>query len=517
MTRILGATALTMALAACGSEEAVAPSGPAIPNAPDATKPAHLIALSTYDASVGTLIEVYGSNLPRPADAEAFIVFAGTFTGEDGRAEAVDLESPLRAMDPGTARWTAFGPYRNPLSAAGNKTGTFRGTIAARVLAADGTKLEDPSPTQVELTVKPSILVHELQPLAASCSGAVKRAIGGAAYRIRVEAIGFDPRSFTYSVSAPVASLAPVVVRHLATGKLDGVGERGDFHMPEVPEGMQSYSALVSIQAVDTAGKSHQTAFAIAVHRPLEVFYNGNLEVAEILAPVPVSGCIPGGEIGREVAYNEAMTETRSRSYDLSWNEQWLDTHTVSVGSETTVGLSEQNGIGFSSSDGESWNWSLGAEANGKLDLGGLVEVGISASQSRGGERSSSRTREQSRSTGLNASTTTTETESASQSQGGQIGGSFAWQLSSEETISKSFGGFILPKTYGVFYRQATRLVRKAAVVAYNQCGSATVVANVDFSDWTWAPDLAVATTCPPLPASNLPPAQCTLSPCAGQ
>ncbi|NIS28792.1 MAG: hypothetical protein GWO04_02010, partial [Actinobacteria bacterium] len=66
------------------------------------------------------------------------------------------------------------------------------------------------------------------------------------------------------------------------------------------------------------------STFAIGVHRPLEFFYNGNVTVAEVMAAVPVSACIPGGINGRDATYNESMSETRDRSYSLNWNETWL-------------------------------------------------------------------------------------------------------------------------------------------------------------------------------------------------
>ena len=521
MTRLTLWAALMVTSAgitACGSDDATTqdPSGPAAPGT-IITEPASLRALSTYEASVGTMVEAYGTAFPETSQGELYLIFVGVFDADDGTKEAVDLEIPVRRVDASTARWTGFGPFRNPLSAAGNKTGEFHGTVAARVLTADGRVLDDPDKTRIDFKVRPSVLVQEFQPVTAACNGPVKRALGGAAYRLRVEAIGFTPKSFTYSLAAPQANLPPVIVRHLASGRYDSVGERGDFTMPPVPDGQQYYSALVSIVAVDDKGDTYSSAFAIGVHRPLEVFYNGNLEVAEVLAPVPVSGCIPGGEAGRAVIYTEAMSETRNRTYNLNWNEQWLDTHTVSAGSQQTIGLSETNGVGFSTTDGQVFNWSLGTEVSGKFDIAGLVQAGVSVNGSVGGERSREQTQSARRDSGVNAATTTTETESASQARGGQVGGGFSWQVSSTQSISKAFGGTVIAGTFGVFYRQTIRMMRRAAVVTYNQCGSASVVANVDFADWTWAPDLALGDRCPPLPQSNLPPAQCTLDPCGGQ
>jgi hypothetical protein len=479
--------------------------------------PAHVLALSSYEASVGSLIEVYGTNFPSVAQGAIFLALKGSFDAHDGTSEAVDLEYPVRNVDSGTIRWTDFGPYRNPFSASGAKTGTFHGSIAARIVTPEGKVLLDPKPINVSFKVLPSIVVTEFQPITASCNGAIKRALGGAAYRLAVQAVGFTPLSFTYSMAAPALSSHPVIVRHLAKGPFDSVGEDGHFIMPQVPDHIQSYGAVITIQAVDESRKTYQNSFVVNVHRPIEIYYNGNVQIAEVMAPVPVSACLPGGEAGRNVVYAESLQETRTRSYNVNWNEQWLNSHTVSAGSQQTIGLSQTNGVGFSTTDGESFNWSLGAETSGKFKLGPLVELGVSVNASIGGTRSHSESASASRAQGVNASSTTTETESASQTQGGSSGGGFSWEASSTETISRTFGGQVIARTYGVFYRQTLRLLRRTAVVAYNQCGSANVIAELDFSDWTWAPDLALGEGCPPFPQSNLPAAQCLIPPCSGK
>lgn len=502
--------ALGLAVACSGSEPPPAPAEAVV-------EPPHIVALSSYRGSVGTLIEAYGSGFPEGSEGSVRLLFRGTFATQSGQRYPVELETPARRVDRSTVRWTSFGPYQNPFAPSSSEVGTFSGTLTARLVSADGTTLDDASPVDVSFEVLPSIVVRELQPLTASCNGPAKRALGGAAYRLNVEALGFEPESFTYTISAPAVSMEAVSVRHLATGRFDGVGERGDFVLPAVPEGVQSYNALVSVEARDAAGATRQTAFAIAVHRPLEIFYNGNLEIAEVLAPVPVSGCIPGGEAGRDVAYGESMQETRSRSYNVSWNESWLTSHTVSQGTNQTIGLEETNGIGFSTTDGRSWNWSLGAEVGGEFGFSELVSVGVKVNGSVGGGTSTSVEQSGNRSTGINQETTTTETEEASRQQGGEQGEAFAWEVSSTQSVSRDFGGKVIARTYGVFYRQAIRMLRRAAVVTYNQCGAATVVGDVDFSDWAWSPDLALGNACPPLPASNLPAAACIIPPCAGE
>lgn len=490
--------------------------GDLAPNAPAARAP-HVLALSTYEASIGSVVDIHGRDFGDPGEGTTTLRFNGRFVSTDGTSLPVNFEVSPKRVDASTLRWTSFGPYNNPFGSRGNEIGTFEGTIAGKYTNAAGESVEDEEPLPVFFAVKPSIIVHELQPLSASCNGAAKRALGGASYRLRVEAAGFEATSFTYTLAIPALKMPPVSVRHVADGRFDSVGERGDFTMPAVPEDMQSYQAIVTIEARDTEGNIHGSTFAIGVHRPIEIYYNGNVEVAEVYPPVPVSACIPGGDTGRNVEYQETMEETRSRSYELSWNDSWVASHTVSTGSSETIGLHETNGVGFSTTDEENWNWSLGAEIEGSFGLSKLVSLGLKVSGSIGGGGSHSTNNSTSRETGIDTSQTTTDTEEASTSIGGENGGGIAWQVSSSNSISRGFGGKVVPRTFGVFYRQTLRLMRRASIVTYNQCGAANVVGDVDFSDWAWSPDLATGSDCPPLPVSNLPEAQCLIPPCAGE
>ena len=478
----------------------------------------HIAAMSAYEASIGTLIEVYGQDFPDRRTGKTMLVFRGTFDASDGTSHPVDDRFEASWIDSGTVRWASFGPYRVPFGP-GDRIGMFHGEVVAQLETPEGEVYEDSEPMPLDFTVQPSILVHELQPVTASCGGPITRALGGAAYRVRVQALGFMPESFTYTIAAPaVDGFAPISVRHVATGPFDVVGEYGDFAMPQVPDEMLAYGAVLSIHAVDAAGgRTHQSSFAIGVHRPLEIFYNGNVSVAEVLAPTPVSACIPGGEAGRSVTYNESMTETRTRAYSMSWNESWLRNHTVSSSSSSTVGISESNGVGFATTDGESFRWEVGAEVGGEIGLSQLAKVGFKTHVNVGGEQRRDVTNSANRESGLSASETTTDTESASESVGGGEAESFMWQVSSSETIGTGFGGNVIAGTFGVFYRQTLRLQRQAVLVTYNQCGAAEVVGQVDFTDWTWSPDLALGSACPPLPRSNLPPAECIVSPCIGE
>lgn len=506
--RSLAGFVFAVALAACTNQT--------LPASGNSDVAPSVLALSTYSASVGTLVEVYGENFPTNGD-ELFLVFDGTFVEESGARETVNAEFPLRVVDAGTARWTSFGPYTMPLARNGSATGVFEGSLSARSRSPNGSTLASRQATPVSFEVRPSLVVHEFQPLTASCADPVTRVLGGVPYRVRVEAIGFQPASFTYSLSFPTIDEEPIVYRHAATGRFDSIGDSRELVFPMVPSNYPTYAAVLSIEARDASGASVQSLFAIEAHRPLEVFYNGNVDIAEILAPAPVSGCIPGGSNGREASYNESTTETRSRSYAVSWNQSWLQSHSVSSSTGTTIGVSENNAVAFGTTNGTSFNWSVGTEVSAGIEIPSAIEVGAKVSMSTGGEVSQSNSTTTSRDQGVNVSTTSTDAEDVTNSTSQGASQDFAWDVSSSNYIGRDFSGTVIAGTYGVFYRQTMRLVRRAALVTYNLCGNAKVVGDVDIEDWAWSPDLALGESCPPLPESNLPRAQCLIPPCLTQ
>src|SRR5262249_11914607 len=141
---------------------------------PEVERSAHVLALSTYEASIGTVIDAHGSNLPDPTQGTAALHFVGRFTRDDQTVQSVDFEAGVRVLDGSTLRWSGFGPYGNPFSANLTSMGSFEGTIGARVYDPSGSMMsEDSDPISIRFDVKPSIVVHELEPTSASCNGSV--------------------------------------------------------------------------------------------------------------------------------------------------------------------------------------------------------------------------------------------------------------------------------------------------------------------------------------------------------
>jgi hypothetical protein len=78
--------------------------------------------------------------------------------------------------------------------------------------------------------------------------------------------------------------------------------------------------------------------------------------------------------------------------------------------------------------------------------------------------------------------------------------------ISSNTSQSLAISGHVIPRQYGVFYRQTQRLLRRGTIVQFSSCGVKNPLGEALVTDWTWAPDLAITNNgvCPPFPDTNL-------------
>jgi hypothetical protein len=474
-----------------------------------------IVAFSTQEASLGSLVEVYGYSFVGEELGDIALVFRGEFEADDGVTTPVEAVGRTRRVDSGTLRWTDLGPFAHPFVPDRPAAGLFRGTVTPRLHGFDGAAI-DGQATPIEFRIHPSVVIDDFQPVGASCASAAVRAIAGLPYRIEARAMGFEPESFTYNFLAPAVGFSSSV-RHIASSGTDVLGDDGSFVLPAIPDEAFAYGTVIRVDARARDGSVYVSTFAIGVHRPLEIFYNGNVQIAEVLAPVPVSACIPGGEAGRAVEYSESESESRERAYAIHWDENWLNSVTVGRSHTSSTTTVERNTFEWSTTHGDTfeWNW----QAEGGLEIGLPKAIGLSFGGS-GGQKYGSydETRQGgSVTTGIDRTESTTDSTSVTSSQGGSEGEMIQWVVRSSEELGRDFSGHVIAGTYGVFYRQTLRLQRRAAVVTYNACGIPTIVGEVDFDDWAWSPDLALDHDCPPIPQSNLPAARCIIGPCAGE
>ena len=155
-----------------------------------------------------------------------------------------------------------------------------------------------------------------------------------------------------------------------------------------VPVGIASYIASVSITAEDSEGNIAENVLPFRVVRPIEIKHFGEYELAETYIPVPVTGCIPGS-VGNNVQYSESESETKQNSVSLTFNKNWSDSNSLSENISRSEGISvnetentvyssslsrsetngesysnsvsngESSNISFNTSDGENWSWDI--------------------------------------------------------------------------------------------------------------------------------------------------------------
>lgn len=484
-----------------------------------------LIGMSKDRIAVGEELGFEGTGFVNDERGYTTITFRGRFLTTDGSVENVDLTIAPEIISEVEARWAQFGPYRVPFVAAGNETGTFEGRVfATNVSLTDAHGEAQATPIDATIDVLPSLVVRELQPEGAACAIVAESALNLLPYRVQVEAVGFTPAHFRYvlspgAISDPasiVGSVDELVLDHPATGQVDALAENERPRFAEVPYGLQAYRGSISVRAEEEDGTVHELQVRMTVRRPLQVGFHAAIQPAQIYEPVPVSGCIPGGSNGRGVNYSESHSEVRERSMSIGWSQDWESTYTQGHSENYTEGGSESNRVGFSTADGSNWSWNVNGEVYGEGGVSLIAEgkAGFKVGGGVGGggtrETTNSRDREweQSHSFGeaVEESTAISAAEGAS--------GTESWTVSSEDSHSLQFEAFLLPNHFGTFYRQTTRLVRAGDVVAYDLCGVAIPVGQLTLDDYTWAPELAISTECPPFPESTFPEAQCLLPPC---
>ncbi len=511
--RLTGLIALSLAsMAACvgdiGGEEMEAPV---------------MLALSTDKITLGQPIDFIGGNFANTTKSgHSEVRFKGTFTSTAGKNYAVDQRIRTRWADGNRIIWPFVGPYMNPFTGKdGDQTGEFKGSVTAiNVVEVEGAKEEvESSPMPTTLAFGPSLIVRDFQPLDAQCDEPAKRLLGGFKYKISVEAVGFTPVNFTYIIAGENKTQPPRVYRQLATGTTDSFGSDGKLAFAPVLDTEPFYLVGFGVRALGTDGIERSMELVLGVHRPIEYIDSGEVMIAQIEPAKPDSGCLSGGETnGSTVSYTESTSETRTRTLGLNWDESWLQSVSNNTGGSRTT----TNSVSMSATHTEMESWSFGwnagvaVEAGGKVGLPLVAEGSLKTTVSGGIRGDHTWGYSDSRSVGADHSESDTESWATTSTASHNVssGGSDFWAVSSSTSKSLAFTGLVLPGRFGVFYRQVTRTAIPGKIVSYNLCGNAEVVAEVQFFDYLWSLELAQGETCSPLPKSNLPEAQCLISPC---
>lgn len=492
-------------------------------NTVEPVKTPDLTGLSGTSLAVGDPLSFTGENFIDDDRANTVITFRGTYYRSDGGEEQVDLTIKPVVISPTQAVWERFGPYVVPFCAAGNQIGTFHGEIHATNVLKEGGQLEQEAPVTYQIQVLPSVIIRKFQPIMADCVVHSKVVLDHLPYTLEVEAVGFSPVSFEYTLSAGAlmstdasqnGSSDLTVINHSAAGAVDSLGQTEYFNFASVPYGVHGYNTSVRVDARAVGGETYSYLLPLTVRQPLVARYAGSVEVAQIYESVPVSGCMFGDQTGRDVQYTETHEEILEREYGVGFSAGWEQSYTQAHTATYGQGGSEANRIGFSTTDGVTFGWNVNTQVNGSVGFEGIAKVGFAVGMGVSAEESHSETVSGDHTVEANWNYNEALSQSYSASETVTREGHEILRVRSSESESLNFGVFLLPMKYGVFYRQSTRLVRTMEVVAYDLCGNWTVVGTMLVSDFTFAPDLAMGDNCPPFPESNLPEAQCLRAPC---
>jgi hypothetical protein len=137
--------------------------------------------------------------------------------------------------------------------------------------------------------------------------------------------------------------------------------------------------------------------------------------------------------------------------------------------------------------------------------LNGSYAVSTNSQNSFDDQSSRDRARTWNFSGSLSEGTVTSEGRSESEEQ--------TWSRSDRTDTTQSFSAELPLSKFGQFFRQTTRWVRFSEIRQYDQCGLATTVGELQFNDYTWAPDFALANSCEEI-RTNHSPYTCLIPPC---
>ena len=372
--------------------------------------------------TLGDTVTVIGTDFIEPEDGAMYLLLDGEYTDSDGVAHDFTGEIQLEVKNSSIAEFTFEEIFFHPSR---DKIGTWRGVAAlvSRAPNNDDITAEDESwstDKDVTLRVEPSVMLSRLRSADdSSCAAVTFATNSNNNIELGFKAIGFGEASPEQPWKVRMSFVSPEVsVRYVVpdafdfwpiNGPLDDnvstlVGEgthRVEFEIdsgdnviidptrtarrvkvsPPVTIGQQQYSEVVLgtllageageggkttanfvVEVTTQDGRSLRRLVTMDIWSEIEIgVWNGAEQVAERYEAHAVSGCIPGGQIGRQLTYSEGETETRDRSIDVKWNAS------VASGLGFTVGVSA---FGLSSS--QTWTQSFGVD----------VTEGISSSTS---------------------------------------------------------------------------------------------------------------------------------------
>lgn len=375
-------------------------------------------ALSHEAVSVGQPLELLGHDFVSAKKGWVDVTFSGEFRSfETDEVHPVDFTVELAAEDSERVLWPRFGAYRVPFGN-GLDTGVFRGEVSATNAKPGEKPTAHTRGVMTLLKVLPSIVMVDARAMGetwvSDCADPMTTAIHFVPYLFRFKAVGFDADDFTYTFGPGIVHAGAVTTDVLQTTLPVEDNEHAVLvQFAPVPDNANGFTTSVIVSAEGDDGQTYTLEVPIVVRRPLQVFFDSGMSMAQLFEPEPVSGCIPGGQGGVEVGYSESHSETRSRTvthtqvdgWQENYGEAFTDTHMtadtegkqvtrgttssysdtrseswqeVNQTSESTTQARQTTGhVTFSSSDTESYDWGIHGEESHSFSKELGLEAGL--------------------------------------------------------------------------------------------------------------------------------------------
>lgn len=324
--------------------------------------------VSPGELAVGEELLILGEDFIPSERGSTLLTLRGTYFDDEGGSfpvQLLDVVKPSQAQS-GALAWRLWPNIR--FHPTGDRLGYFLGEATLINKSNQGDQLVS-EPMLVKIQIKPSLIPRLVRPSRSQCQSLVTSTVEKTPFVLSVEAVGLRaasperPLTFSFAFRAEHWDVVTQSQTYPNTGAIrldvavtdgrigtleDGGGTSlvGDGQLKElrtraVPEEGNSFDTTINVSVADGSGKTVALGIPLTVARVAGVLYDGSMLIAEREAPVRVSDCIPGGDIGRQVNYSEDTHESRRRTMGFNYN--------VSLG--VSLGLpavADKLGINFS-------------------------------------------------------------------------------------------------------------------------------------------------------------------------